>query len=128
LWALADTVESTQDIREKDAAIAQRLWQGKYANEFATRINDEATSARRIADGLRAEARGWATAWKSAMDEQNRRNRAGKVDSVRKQRSGWERFGDIFLGDDSEKQVAAAPVAATPQPPNFSPTMHEKRY
>lgn len=129
LWALADHVQSLRGARQVDANLALESWEGRYATEFRSRIETELASLGNVAEGLRAEARAWAWSWKKAMDEQNRRNRAGHVDAVRARRSWLEaNVGDRLLGDDSDAQVAAAPTAPLPQPPGFQPTCAEMRY
>ena len=74
--------------------------------------------------GLRTDARAWAAAWVDAMEQQNKNNRAAKVDQVRDDRGmlekGWDEYG--FGEDDSESKVAAAERPATPRPPSFAPT------
>lgn len=129
LWALADLIESAKASRAGHAAIARDSWRGKYAEDFALRVTDESTSFTRVIHGLREEACGWATCWKKAMDEQNRRNRARQVDATRAKRSWVERnIGDLFLGDDSDSQVPMPPSVAVPQPPHFLPTQEEVTY
>ncbi len=129
LWALAEHLDGLKTARTADAELALRSWRGQYAGQFRTRMTDEATSLGNVAEGLRSEARAWAQSWKDAMDLQNRRNRAQQVEAVRARRSWTERnIGDLFQGDDSDQQVAPAPVAAVPQPPEFQPTCTEVRY
>ena len=129
LWALADQLEAARASRANDADVARRGWRGRYAEEFERRMADESAGFTNVAHSLRDEARGWAASWKSAMDEQNRRNRARQVDAVRAHRSWLERMGDRIKGsDDSDSEVPQAPVADTPQPPHFAPTQREVTY
>ena len=129
LWALADDLEAARARRENDAGVARHGWRGRYAEEFDRRVADERSSFANVVHGLRDEARGWASSWKDAMDEQNRRNRARQIDAVRDRRGWWERnVGDRVLGDDSDDEVPPAPVAGTPQPPYFAATQREVTY
>jgi hypothetical protein len=129
LWALADQTEQGGRNRTTASHTARTGWEGKYGDDFDARIGDEETSTANVASRLREEAKGWATAWKKAMDEQNKRNRAAKVTEVRNKRSWMERnIGDRFWGDDSEDQVAAANTVSTPKPPLFAPTAREQRF
>ena len=129
LWALGDHLNRVRASRCAEADLAGNLWRGRYADEFRSRMGDEAISSENLAGALHDEAKGWATCWKRAMDEQNRRNRAKKVDAVRASRPWAERYIlDAIVGDDSDRQVRAAPLAAVPQPPSFQATCTEKRY
>ncbi len=122
LWQLADLTDSTARARETAAGTAAKDWRGELVGQFDRRSTAELSALRQSADQLRAGARGWGRAWKEAMDENNRRRRARKVTEIRDSRSALERFGDIFVGDDSDEQVPAARTVAVPGPPNFAPT------
>lgn len=122
LWSLADELHGVNGKRLGAAEVALWSWQGTYAQQFATRVNEEQASGQRVAFALREEARGWATSWAQAINQQNKRLRGSEVDRVRESRSGMEKFGDRFVGDDSDNQVPLAPVASVPQPPHFTPT------
>jgi hypothetical protein len=129
LWSLADLVDHDMARRGQAADIARARWRGPYRAEFDTRVDIEANSARRIAEGLREEAKGWAEAWREALEEQNRRNRAARVAEERNSRGWFERnIGDRFGGDDSEDQVPPCPTVPLPKPPGFVPTAHEWRF
>lgn len=129
LWALADRLQAENVARLVDAEQAAASWRGKYGDDFRARVAGEQADVRRVVGGLRAEAQAWATAWRDAMNEQNRRNRAAQVHAVSARRSWAERnVGDLFLGDDSGAQVPGAPVATTPTAPAFTPTCAEVRY
>lgn len=128
LWSLADDLERSKLTRTQQADTAKAVWRGQYADQFGVRMTDEDTTRANVINGLREEAKGWATSWKNAMDEQNRRNRAKAVDEERENRSGAEKFGDFFVGDDSDEQVAKARTADVPQPPFFTATMTETAF
>ena len=129
MWSLANEVEGAAAKRSAAANVAKAKWRGAYGTEFEGRMGDEGSGAKTVAAGLRAEAKGWAKAWKKAMDEQNRRNRADRVAEIRNSRSWFERnVGDRIKGDDSEQQVKALKVATVPCPPDFAATMTEQRF
>lgn len=128
LWAMADELERSKVTRTKSAATAKTVWRGAYADQFAVRMTDEDTSRANVVNSLRKEAEEWATSWANAMNEQNRRNRAKAVDAEREQRSGEEKFGDFFVGDDSDEQVAKVGDATPPKGPSFTPTMTEATF
>lgn len=129
LWALADQVEAESGTRSTAAQTAKTGWLGKYGDDFTARRGDEQVGATNVAIRLREEAKGWASAWKRAMDEQNKRNRAAKVTEVRNKRGWVERnIGDRVLGDDSEQQVRGVTAVSTPKPPAFIATAEEQRF
>lgn len=124
LWSLAEELEREDRGRGRQGETALEKWRGPYATQFAQRRATEEASALNVVDGLRTDARAWATAWVDAMEQQNKNNRAAKVDQVRDDRGllekGWDEYG--FGEDDSESKVAAAERPATPRPPSFAPT------
>jgi len=129
LWALASTIEQSASSRATKVEVAQAKWEGPYRTDFDGRATDEATSSSRVVAALREEARGWADAWREAMEEQNRRNRAAKVTEVRDDRGWMERnVGDRIMGDDSDEEVPQCPTIATPQPPSFLATADESLF
>lgn len=128
LWALADDLETEDNGRGGEAEVAKAKWRGAYGDEFARRRDDEYTSRTRVVDGLRRDAKEWAKAWAKAMTQQNKNNRAAKVEQQKQKRSNMEKFADIFVGDDSDDLVASARTATAPQPPGFLPTSTEQRF
>lgn len=126
LWALADSIDGTRNKRSNDNATASREWLGHRRDDFARRSSTESTDMSGVAQRLRDEATMWATAWRDAMNEQNRRNRSIRVQVVRGQRSVGERIVDWAIGDDSDNEVAGVTEVGVPQPPHFSPTGSEQ--
>lgn len=124
LWDLADELEREHRGRQRQGEVALAKWRGPYARQFAQRQATEEASASNVVAGLQADAEAWAAAWVEAMYQQNKNNRAAKVDQVRDDRGliekGWDEYG--FGEDDSESKVAAAERPPTPQPPSFTPT------
>lgn len=124
LWALAEDLEQEDRGRGRQAETALAAWRGPHATRFAERRAVEQSSAANVVAGLQDDARAWASAWVEAMYQQNRNNRAARVQEVRDDRGffekGWDEYG--FGEDDSESKVAAAARPATPQPPSFHPT------
>ena len=116
LWDLADELDGIKTSRSTAATTALNQWEGPFATEFTTRSSSETTSASQIAAGLRSDARGWAAAWKSAMDENNRRRWARHHEEWKDDQS-W--VDDLFGSED--KTPNPEPVAQ-PQPPGFAAT------
>jgi hypothetical protein len=124
LWALAEELEREDRGRQRQGETALDKWRGPYATQFGQRRATEEASAQNVVAGLRADARAWAAAWVDAMEQQNKNNRAAKVDQVREDRNliekGWDKYG--FGEDDSESEVDAAERPEQPRPPGFTPT------
>ena len=119
LWAFADDLEQAKGDRHEAAQRALRLWKGPFGTDFDGREESEQSSIRRVIDGLRTEADQWAEAWKRAMDEQNRRLYARRVERMKEERSRLEKIGDFFTGFDYPPEPA--PVAK-PKPGMFYAT------
>jgi hypothetical protein len=100
LWSFAQDLETAAANRLTSASAALKDWKGAYGDQFATRANNEQTDLATVVAGLRTEADGWAAAWKDAMDEQNRRLYARKVDKMKEDRNLLEKAGDFFTGFD----------------------------
>ncbi len=129
LWSLADDIQSEHSLREADYDTAIAKWEGPYATEFAGRRSDERSSKTNVVSGLRADARAWASAWRDALDQQNKNNRAAKVTEIRDNRAWYEQAWDATFGeDDSDDQVAQVPYVATPVPPQFAATATETTF
>lgn len=119
LWAFAEELEGAKGTRRSDAAGALRSWRGPFADELRERLGDEAASLTSLISGLRSDADAWAQAWKNAMDEQNRRLYARRVDEIKAERSNLEKVGDFFTGFDYPP--GPSPVAK-PAPAMFHAT------
>jgi hypothetical protein len=119
LWAYADELETAKGTRRDQVLAALRTWRGPYGDQFRDRATDEYTSLAAIIAGLRTEADQWAGAWKQAMDEQNRRLYARRVDQMKEDRSTLDKVGDFFTGFDYPPEPA--PVAK-PGPAGFHAT------
>lgn len=129
LWALADEVEVEDDARERRYDTAMAKWRGPHADQFVDRRSTERSSRGNVVESLRDGANSWAEAWAVAMDQQNKNNRAARVEEIRADRSWMERnVGDRIMGDDSDDQVPMPEAPATPSPPAFAPTATEIRY
>lgn len=119
LWSFADELEACKGDRHRLAEQALRSWRGPFGNEFSGRERDEQVSLQTVIAGLRSDADAWAEAWKQAMDEQNRRLWARRVEQMKEDRSAIEKVGDFFTGFDYPPKPA--PVAK-PSPGGFYAT------
>lgn len=119
MWAFAEELEAAKARRGSHAAAALASWRGPFGDEFRERSDDEAASLASLISGLRSNADAWAQSWKDAMDEQNRRLHARRVDQIKAERSNLEKVGDFFTGFDYPP--APAPVAK-PAPAMFHAT------
>lgn len=119
LWALADELEDAKGARQREVLAALRTWRGPFGDQFRDRAEDEQTSIASLVAALRSDADQWAQAWKMAMDEQNRRLYARKVDQIKKDRSTLDKVGDFFTGFDYPPEPAPVPK---PAPAGFYPT------
>lgn len=122
LWSLADELDGVKATRAVAAVTALTKWEGKFGVEFARRADDEGVSAGQIAIGLRSDATGWAAAWKTAMDENNRRRWARHHEEWKDDQG----FLDGLFGSDDETPNPQ-PVGQ-PQPPGFAATGTLVRY
>lgn len=112
LWAYADELEAAKGIRRTDADDALRSWRGPYGDEFRERTEEELQTIGALIAGLRSDADAWARAWKDAMDEQNRRLHARRVDALKAERSMLEKAGDFFTGFDYPPEPPPVPKPA----------------
>ncbi len=129
LWALSIDLREEDEGRAGDAEVARAKWRGPYARRFDGRRDTERSSRFNVAAGLREDARAWAQAWATALDQQNKNNRAAEVQRVRADRGLLERGWDATFGEDnSEDEVAAVPEVPVPRPPDFAPTASETTY
>ena len=126
LVGLADEIDTLMAARVAGAEDALATWLGRFATEFAERVNTESSDIATISADLRVSAEGWALAWKDSMDEQNRRLYAREVDRVESSRSGWDSFwGGIVGHDDLPDQPPPVPV---PTGPGYYATASFVRY
>lgn len=128
LWALAAELETSDAGRNTEYETAKAKWQGTYGTEFASRRETERSACTNVVNGLRRDAKAWAKAWAKAMEQQNKNNRAAKVEKLRKERSNMEKFGDYFVGDDSDDHVPDVKAVAVPTAPGFLATATEKKF
>jgi hypothetical protein len=129
LWALSIDLRQEDEGREGQVDRARLKWRGPYAHQFDGRRDTERSSRANVAAGLRDDARSWAQAWATALDQQNKNNRAAEVERVRDDRGLIEKGWDATFGeDDSDHEVAGVPDVPVPQPPGFAPTATEKTY
>lgn len=127
LWQLADDLVTEDDGRGTEAETALAKWEGPYSTQFGERRTSERESRTNVVSGLRADARSWASAWVEAMHQQNKNNRAAKVEQIRDDRGWLEKGWDNTFGeDDSDDQVGEADRPSTPQPPEFTATAEEQ--
>lgn len=119
LWAFADDLERARGDRRAEVLAALRTWRGPFGDEFRDRSTDEQSSLASVVSALRTEADEWARAWKQAMDEQNRRLYARRVERLKAERSALERMGDFFTGFDHPPPPAPLPK---PGPAGFHAT------
>lgn len=126
LWALGDKLDQTRSERAADAENAQANWLGPRRDEFSSQASTEGDDLTRLGERLRTEARLWAAAWRDAMNEQNRRNRAARVEIEHNKRSVGETIVDYFIGTDDDNEVTGVIEVAVPQPPMFAPTGREQ--
>lgn len=138
LWALGEALETDSGTRDTDAVTAKEKWEGKYGTEFVGRRDGERTKESNAAQQLKSEANDWAKAWAGALEQQNKNNRAARVNELAEEkkddRSMWEKgtdglgFTDETSLEDAQNEVPAAPTVPVPQPPGFAPTATEKTY
>ena len=129
LWQLADDLSTENTGRGTEGETALAKWEGPFSTQFGERRTAESDSYRNVFEGLRDDARSWATAWVEAMHQQNKNNRAAKVEEVRDNRSWGESAWDSTFGeDDSDEQVGEADRPSTPQPPDFAATAQEQGF
>jgi len=119
LWAYADQLEQAKGARRSEAMAALRTWRGPFGDHFRERVEDERTSLSSVIAALRTEADQWASAWKQAMDEQNRRLYARRVEQMKAERSAMEKLGDFFTGFD---YPPPPPPVPKPGPAGFHAT------
>lgn len=123
LWSTAEQFSGAAGERAGARENAIRLWEGPYAEVFASiRRVDEDNSFVNVMAALQEEALYWAVAWKTAIDGQNRIEWARAVEREKAQRSSMEKFGDWWVGDDSSSQVPEPAAVAVPAAPDFQPT------
>lgn len=126
LWSLADDLRSEAAERERNATVASERWRGRYADDFGERMSTETSNRLEIAAQLRDDARNWAKAWQTALDQQNKINRINKVEEVSDSRNLVHKAWDATFGEDtSDSKVAPLPEVAVPTPPGFWPTATE---
>lgn len=109
LWSFAEDLESERTSRRSEAMDALRTWRGPFGDQFRDRVADEQTSLASLIAALKSEADLWASAWKEAMDEQNRRLYARRVEAMKEERSRLEKLGDFFTGFDYPPAPAPVP-------------------
>lgn len=119
LWGFAEELEAAKGARRSEVVATLRTWLGPYGDQFRDRASDEQTSLASLVAGLRTDADQWAQAWKQAMDEQNRRLWARRVDRMKAERSNLEKLGDFFTGFDYPD---APPPVPKPGPGMFYAT------
>jgi hypothetical protein len=120
LWQLADTLEGLAGERRRWAIEALVEWEGRFATEYAGRLDVELGDVGRHATDLRGAALGWAQAWASAINQQNRRLHARAVWRAEQDRSVLDSVGGFFFGHDD---IPPDPrPRAVPSAPQFSPT------
>lgn len=112
LWAYAEDLQSAKGARRSEAMDALQAWRGPFGDQFRDRIGDEQTSMASLIAALKTEADLWASAWKQAMDEQNRRLYARRVEQMKEERSRLEKLGDFFTGFDYPPEPAPVPKPA----------------
>lgn len=122
LWTMAEEIQAEDIDRNADFTTAKARFEGPHAESFVARREEERTSRTTVIESLREDARQWASAWADAMHQQNKNNRAAKVEQIRADRHWGERFIDSFVGDDSEEQVPVPERPQNPWPPEFGPT------
>lgn len=129
LWSFADEIEQHESNRVAAQDVAAARFLGPKADEFADRRAIEVTSCQNIVASLRDNARAWADAWATALDQQNKNNRQARIEQIRADRGFWERnIGDRILGDDSDEQVPFPRPVSVPTPPGFWPTDSEQTF
>jgi hypothetical protein len=119
-WRMADQLEQLGRDRGARASAALVGWTGAYADEFVGRVDDEVRTAMAIAGELRAEANGWATEWKKAIDQENYNRYQDACDRARGERSNLDKVVGALFGHDD---LPSPPrLADTPASPGFYPT------
>jgi hypothetical protein len=125
-WRLADQLEQLGRQRGTRADAALVGWLGPYAFEFIRRIDSETQDAAHLAAQLRAEADGWATEWKKAMDQENYNRYQDACDRARADRDTWDNVKGFFVGHDDLPKPPA--LAAAPSAPAYTATRQFAHY
>jgi hypothetical protein len=126
LHALGDQLDELARTRATTAGNALSTWSGEFGTQFADRVNIEASDLARVGAELRGAAGGWAAAWAMAINEQNRRLFARRVQQVEDDRNLLDDIGGFFGGhDDLPPEPSELPV---PSPPYYSATGSFVRY
>ena len=121
LWAFADALESMMGGRAHAAADALVDWIGPHATSFVSRIDVERVDVNAVVTQFREAAYGWATAWKDAIDQQNRILQARRWE-YNKDHQGL--FGHL---DGVERPHDPAP-RPLPSAPDFQATGDFEKY
>ncbi len=120
---LADALEQFQTTRTDALNTALGLWRGPEAEKMVNEVAPaEHANVLTGVQALRSGAEQWATSWKDAQQQYNNREYAKAVKYEQDDRSGWEKFGDGFMGqDDSADQMPEPPTSAAPVAPDYAP-------
>ena len=122
LWALSTGITGTyQPARISAAQTAVKEWQGKFRQDFDQRMTTSISDASGVAGSLQAAAKGLAAQWAQANYQQQQYNYARAVQHKRDSKSGWDKVGDWFGGDNTNYGSPPKPPEV-PQPPGFAPT------
>lgn len=105
LTTLAERWESASIERRQALDRALATWRGPTGERIAARVEVESAAAVAVCEALRAEARWWAAAWASALDEHNR-----------------HRWRTVQVPEATELAVPAPAPVDVPRPPHFEPT------
>jgi hypothetical protein len=119
---LADELDQYRTTRTEALQTALQLWRGPQAQRMVSEVGPaEAANLANGAAMLRSGAEQWAISWRDAQDQYNNREYAKAVKYEQDDRSGGEKFGDWFMGqDDSAEQMPEPPESAAPAPPNYA--------
>lgn len=121
LWHLASTIDTAETTRQKVATTALDGWQGTFAHNFVTSMDNSAQSANNVITALQQAAVDLANAWVKANHQQQTYIYYAMVKYKRDHRSGWDEFTSFFTGDNTNYGTPPA-APETPTYPSFAAT------
>ena len=122
LWKLATQIESqVAPARRAAAQTALNQWQGVFAQDFATAMNNSEASAHDVANALRQTAQNLAAMWARAQYQQQ----IYLFNAMTQHKHGSGLTGAVHTVEDffgAGNYGNAPQPPAQPSPPDFAPT------
>jgi hypothetical protein len=121
LWHLSSTISSAEPARQSAAKTALDGWQGTFANNFVSSMDNSAQSASDVMTALQQAALDLASAWTQANHQQQTYIYYAMVQYKKNQQSTLDQIGNWLFGDHTN--YGSPPGAPEPPgPPSFAPT------